>query len=261
MLLTRTGQSSRHQRTLIDMCTNAFRNLLRPAIGLAALVASGLLTACMGNGPLGQDVRSGQAAYATMDISKARTPGSDYRIGALDTIDVNIYQEPDLSVKAIEVDASGNVALPLVGSIQANGKTASELSRDVAARLSEHYLKNPQVTVTVANSASQKVTVGGEVMAPGVFEIKGPTTLLQTVALAKGPTTSAQLNEVVVFRNVNGQRMAAVFDIRAIGRGRAADPQILGNDIVIVGFSPARTLWRDILSTVPILNVFRPVVL
>ena len=55
--------------------------------------------------------------------------------------------------------------------------------------------------------------------------------------------------------------MAAVFDIKALGAGRAADPQILGNDIVIIGFSPAKSLWRDILSTVPILNVFRPVVL
>jgi polysaccharide export outer membrane protein len=101
--------------------------------------------------------------------------------------------------------------------------------------------------------------VQGEVREPGVFEIKGGTTLLQTIALAKGETPSSKLNEVVVFRTINGQRMGAVFDVRQIRSGNAADPIILGNDIVIVGFSSARKLWGDLLSTTPILNIFRPV--
>src|SRR6185503_2714179 len=127
-------------------------------------------------------------------------------------------------------------------------------------QLGERYLKNPQVSVVVANSASQKVTVEGEVAEPGVYDLKGTTTLLQTLALAKGETRSAKLNQVVIFRNVNGQRMGAVFDIAAIRTGKAADPQILGNAIVGVGFSKARRMWSDILNAVPIIGLFRPVV-
>lgn len=243
------------------MCETVFQRLRCTAIGLMVLSASVLLTACETPMKLGPDVQSGASAYSTMDIAKAQTPGSDYRIGPLDAIDVSVYQEPDLSAKAIDVDAAGNLSLPLIGSVRANGKTTSQLSSEIAAKLSEHYLKNPQVTVTIASSASQKVTVGGEVNNPGVFDIKGPTSLLQTVALAKGPTRTAQLNQVVVFRNINGQRMAAVFDIKSIGAGRSPDPQILGNDIVIIGFSRAKSLWKDILSSVPILNIFKPVIL
>ncbi len=249
---------------LIDMREAFLHRVRRSASRLMLIFGCGLLAACGGGmtlGHLGQGVQSGQAAYTTMDVARAQTPGSDYKIGPLDTLDVSVYQEPELSVKAIEVDSTGNVSLPLIGSVKANGKTSSQLSSDIAGALAQHYLKNPLVTVTVASSASQKVTVGGEVNGPGVFDIKGPTSLLQTLALAKGPTKAAQLNQVVVFRNINGQRMGAVFDIRAIGAGRAADPQILGNDIVIVGFSPARSLWSDILSTVPVLNVFRPIIL
>jgi len=248
----------------IDMSNDLIHHLRRLASGLMLVFGCALVSACGGGmtlGQLGQGVQSGQAAYTTMDVTRAQTPGSDYKIGALDTIDVNVYQEPELSAKAIEVDSTGNLSLPLIGSVKANGKTSSQLSSEIATALAQHYLKNPLVTVTVASSASQKVTVGGEVNGPGVFEIKGPTSLLQTLALAKGPTKTAQLNQIVVFRNINGQRMGAVFDIRAIGAGRAPDPQILGNDIVIVGFSPARSLWNDILSTVPVLNVFRPVIL
>jgi polysaccharide biosynthesis/export protein len=241
------------------MCKSKFRNLLRALIGLVAIAAFGVLAACEAPISLGKDVQSGPAAYSTMDVSRAQVPGSNYRIGPLDAIDVNIYEEPDLSMKAVAVDAAGNVSLPLIGSIPAAGKTTSELSNDIAARLSERYMKNPQVSVTVATSVSQKVTVGGEVNEPGIFPIQGPTTLLQTVALAKGTTRTAKLNEVVVFRNINGKRMAAVFDIKAIGVGRYPDPAILGNDIVIVGFSPAKSMWRDILSSVPILNIFTPV--
>jgi len=242
-----------------DMCVNRFRSLLRAVVGLIAIAAFGLLTACETPISLGKDVQSGSAAYSTMDVSRAQMPGSDYRIGALDAIDVNIYEEPDLSVKAVAVDAAGNVSLPLIGSIPAAGKTTSELSHDVAGRLAERYMKNPQVTVTVATSVSQKVTVGGEVNSPGVFPIQGPTSLLQTIALAKGTTREAKLDQVVVFRNIDGKRMAAVFDIKAIGVGRYPDPQILGNDIVIIGFSPAKSLWGDILRSVPVLNMFTPV--
>lgn len=181
---------------------------------------------------------------------------ADYKIGPLDTLDVTVFQEPDLSAKAIEVDASGRIALPLIGSIDAKGKTASELSTELEQLFGTKYLRNPQVTVTVASSVSQKVSVQGEVAQPGVYQLTGPTTLLDVMSMAKGETEIAKLNEVVVFRNINGERMGAVFDISSIRRGEAPDPVIRGNDLVVVGYSSARRFWRDVISTAPLFNVF-----
>jgi polysaccharide export outer membrane protein len=185
-------------------------------------------------------------------------PAPEYRIGPLDTIDVTVFQEPDLSAKALAVDASGNVVLPLVGSFPAAGKTTNVLSAEIARKLGERYLVDPQVSVAVASSVSQKVVVQGQVVEPGVYDVKGSTTLLETLSMAKGETGVASLNRVVVYRTINGQRMGALFNVSAIRNGTAKDPDIFGNDVVIVGYSEAKSIWRDILSTSPLLNVFRP---
>jgi polysaccharide export outer membrane protein len=184
---------------------------------------------------------------------------ANYRIGPLDTLDVSVFEEPDLSVKAMQVDASGLIALPLVGSVSAKGKTAAELSKELEQILGQKYLKNPQVTVTVAASVSQKVSVQGEVTEPGIYQLNGPTTLLDVISMAKGETEVAKLNQVVVFRTVNGQRMGAVFDVASIRRGQAADPVIHGNDLVVVGYSAAKRFWQNVVRAAPLFNVFRPV--
>ena len=176
----------------------------------------------------------------------------------LDSLDVSIYQEPELSAKALQVDASGQIALPLVGTVQAMGKTPAELSSELEEMLGTKYLRNPQVTVTVAASVSQKVSVQGEVAEPGVFPLSGPTTLLGVISMAKGETDVASLKQVVVFRTVNGERMGAMFDVASIRRGEAADPVIQGNDMVVVGSSGAKKFWKGVVNAAPVFSIFRP---
>lgn len=216
---------------------------------------------CSGTGSIvGQGMLQGEAAYAAIPATSSASV-ADYVIGPLDALTVDVFQEPELSVKSVQVDASGRIALPLVGTVDASGKTASQLSRELEGKFGERYLNNPQVTVTVAGSVSQKVAVQGEVTEPGVYPLKGPTTLLEVLSLARGETSIASLQQVVVFRTIKGQRMGAVFDVTGIRRGEAKDPQILGNDLVVVGYSAARRIWRDVVSTMPVFNVFRPLVL
>ena len=228
-------------------------------IGTAIFVA---VLASSGTAKPVTNLPSGASAYSVIPAAPssatAATTG-DYRIGALDTLDVSVYQEPDLSAKALQVDASGQIALPLVGTVQATGKTAAELSRELQQILGAKYLRDPQVTVTIAASVSQKVSVQGEVTEPGVYPLSGPTTLLGVISMAKGETEVATLNKVVVFRTQNGQRMGAMFDVSAIRRGQAADPVIQGNDMVVVESSGAKKFWKGVLSAAPLLNVFRPV--
>jgi polysaccharide export outer membrane protein len=83
---------------------------------------------------------------------------------------------------------------------------------------------------------------------------------MRAVALARGTSEDANPGRVVVFRTINGQRMAAAFDLRAIRRAEAEDPAIYGNDIVVVDGSRARSIWRDVLGAIPILGVFAPAI-
>jgi polysaccharide biosynthesis/export protein len=88
--------------------------------------------------------------------------------------------------------------------------------------------------------------------------VQGSTTLMRAVALARGLSGDANPSRVVVFRTVNGQRMAAAFDLTRIRRAQAEDPAVYGNDVVVVDGSRARALFRDVLSSIPILGIFRP---
>lgn len=181
---------------------------------------------------------------------------SDYRIGPSDKLNLTVFQVEDLSFEEIFVDASGKLQLPLLGSVQAAGLTPAELSSDLERRLGAQYLRNPRVSVSVTEAASQKITIDGAVTKPGVYEMRGRTTLLQAVAMAEGGTRIADLKNVAVFRTVEGRRMIAVFDLAAIRRGQSPDPVVLGDDIVVVDTSRLNARYRDIIEALPGLAVF-----
>jgi polysaccharide export outer membrane protein len=225
-------------------------------LGLFLLPAT-VLAACAGSS-VGSSLPRGAMAYDVIPLAPTNRVPEDYRIGPLDALDITVLQEPELTSKLIPVDAFGNVNLPLVGDIRAGGKTASELSKEIAARYGEKYLRNPQVSVVVSKPVAQKVVVQGAVIEPGVYQIDGPTTLLGALSLAKGESEVAAIDDVAVFRTVNGQRMGAVFDIASIRNGQADDPEIRSNDLIVVGTSGAKRMWRDVISSMPILNIFRP---
>ena len=117
-------------------------------------------------------------------------------------------------------------------------------------------MRNPRVTVALVGSVAQLVTVEGQVQAPGVYPLGRNETLLTSLARAGSPTQLAALDQVVVFRTLNGQRMGAVFDLRKIRTGSAPDPQIVDGDVVVVGFSQLKGAYRDFLAATPLLGLF-----
>lgn len=224
-------------------------------IRAGALALLTVLSACVEN-QTSRTLPRGAGAYNVFDGGPAAQAPVDYRIGPLDTLDVTVFHEPDLSVKAVQVDAAGNIELALIGTVSAAGKTARELSQAISSRYAVGFLVRPQVTVSVASSVSQRVTVQGEVTEPGIYDLKGTTTLLQAISLAKGETRVAALRDVSVFRIVNGRRIGAIFDIAAVRRGEQPDPVLVGNDLVIVGYSRRKGAWRDVLGAAPLVNAF-----
>jgi polysaccharide export outer membrane protein len=180
---------------------------------------------------------------------------SEYRIGAQDLLEVSVFGQPDMT-RQVRVNTSGQISLPLAGSFQAGGRTIQELEKLIAARLTEQYLQNPQVTVFVKEYTSQRVTVEGAVGKPGIYPITGRTSLLQVIAIAEGLDPLADPAGIVVFRMIGGKKMAAVFDLRAIRGGRIVDPQIYGDDIVSVEQSGSMTAMRHFIESVPALALF-----
>jgi polysaccharide export outer membrane protein len=223
------------------------------------VIATGLALSCAGCSGMNaaKDLPHGAAAYSVMPPPDATTPSAAYKIGPLDILKVTVFQEKDLSFDQIQVDAAGNLAFPLIGTVHAAGDTALELSNAIAAELGKEYLVNPQVSVSVASSVSQNVTVEGDVNQPGVYAINGTETLLTALAQAQSPTDVAKLNQVVIFRNIDGKRAGAVFDVEAIREGRVPDPEVLGGDVIVVGFDRVKGAFRDLFKTAPFFYIFR----
>lgn len=178
------------------------------------------------------------------DLTEGERP---HYIGPFDQIAVDVFGLPELSRQA-RVDASGHIAFPMAGTIDVNGKSPEQVAELIENGLRASYVKDPRVTVNVLETVSQTVTVDGEVRAPGVYPVLGRMTLLKTIASAQGTNEVAATNHVVVFRRVNGQQMAALYDLRAVRLGAYEDPPIYINDIVVVGESSARRLFPQILQ-------------
>lgn len=224
---------------------------------LLPLLATAALAACAS----GNDRTAPSPVVATgLEPSQLQAAsavdGATYRIGASDKLVIRVHQVPDLSFEEIRVDAGGQLQFPLIGSIRAQGLTSQELSTQIADALRGRYIRNPQVTVSVAEAANQKVTIDGAVNKPGVYEMRGRTTLLQAVAMAEGATRVADLTSIAVFRNVGDRSMVAVFDLSAIRNGQATDPVLLGDDIIVVDTSRLSARMQDVLQLLPAIASF-----
>lgn len=220
-----------------------------------------LLAACA-SGASGLDKSSSAVRVASTlpapDEARPAIDFSNYRIGPLDEIAVKVFGADELGREGV-VDAAGNFSMPLVGAVPVGGKTPQQVADDIGSKLKGRYLKNPQVSVNITKAQSQTVTVDGAVQQPGVYPIVGRMTLQQAVAIAKGAGELANLNSVVVFRTVGGQKMAALFSLKDIRTGRSPDPDIYGNDIVVVGENATRRFFKDLTQSFPALGVFAPI--
>jgi polysaccharide biosynthesis/export protein len=185
-------------------------------------------------------------AFASSSI-----PGNAaYKIGPQDVLDISVFKAPELA-RQVQVADAGTINPPLVGEVKAAGRTAQEIERDLAAKLGVKHLKSPQVTVYVKEFNSQRVTVEGAVRKPGVYRISGETTLMQSLAMAQGLDPTSDTGNVIIFRQVDGKRYAAKFDIDQIRAGKAEDPVIVQGDMVVANASAMKAAWEGFLQVLP----------
>ncbi|NNC48831.1 MAG: polysaccharide export protein [Sphingomonas sp.] len=229
----------------------------KPFAILAALAAT---SACAGSVDL--DKKSTAVVVADTlplpDVQARASSFADYRIGPNDEIEVTVFGVDEMTRRGT-VDTAGNFSMPLAGAVMAGGKTPDELANLIEDKLRGRYLKDPQVAVNIVEVRANLVTIDGAVRQPGIYPIIGTLTLQQAVATARGASDTADLDTVIVFRQAEGQRMAAKFDLKDIRSGRMEDPIIFANDIVVVGESATARFLRDLRLTVPTLGTFVPV--
>lgn len=228
-----------------------FKVRLRTSLVVAAAL---LVTACA-------DSRGGPIPYdrplAAPDEPRVVALESNYKIAPMDQLAIKVFKSEDLTGD-YDVDLAGRISMPFIGEVEAANITTAELDERLTAKLGEKYLENPDVAVSIKRSTARVVTVDGAVRESGSFPVAGPMTLIQAVALAKGPTEEANPRRVAVFRTIQGQRQAAAFDLTAIRRGQAPDPQIYPGDIIVVDGSGIKAFQKQVLQNLPILSIFRP---
>ncbi|MFS0774418.1 polysaccharide biosynthesis/export family protein, partial [Sphingomonas sp. 1P08PE] len=139
----------------------------------------------------------------------------------------------------------------LIGTLPAAGRTSAELAADIDTRLNARYLRAARTAVSVVTATNYTVTVDGAVTKPGIYDIPGQLMLSQALAVAGGGAQFARMDEVIVFRDMEGKRFAARFDMDDIRVGRTPDLKLRQGDTVVVGINSAERLFRDIITTLP----------
>jgi len=156
-------------------------------------------------------------------------------IGADDVLAVNVWKEPEIS-RSIPVRSDGKISLPLVGEVQAAGRTPLKLEQDIATRL-RNYISEPEVTVMVQQINSQKFNVLGQVMRPGTFVIANAPTVLDAIALAGGFRDFAKQRSIYVLRqNADGTQTRLPFNYKDVvsGKNLQQNIKLQARDTVVV---------------------------
>ncbi len=226
----------------------ALRILMAPLVAAAVALAS-----CASSG--GDPTVVKQTDTLSVPDTTSLLNVADMRIGPLDKIKVNVFGVTELSGD-YQVDHLGQIRMPLVGQVEVKGYTPSDLAEMLEEKFSERYLNNAEINVQVLEVAGNQVTVEGTVEKPGMVPVRGRLSLMQAVALSGGLGDGANPKRVLVFRTIEGQRRVAVYDLTAIRRGRADDPQVFGNDIIVVDGSATSSSYRELLRSIPLLALF-----
>lgn len=162
----------------------------------------------------------------------------DYLIGPSNLLEIKVTQDPDLT-RTLRVDSRGDITLPLVGALHVEGLTPKALEQKIAKALEQDYIRNPDVIVFVREYSSVKVIIQGQVLRPGIYNMIGKPTLLESISMAGGITEKADVASIKLIRAKSAKRKKEndaneIYDYEAIKNAKIADPILETNDTVFV---------------------------
>lgn len=201
------------------------------------------------------DARSANAATGVPQPISAATPrvgptptgqvvADDYRIGPSDLLEIQVFGIDNLK-RDVRVNSRGAISLPLVGTVMVGGLTGDEAEQLIAQKYEKDYLQDPQVSVFIKEYTSQRITLEGAIARPGIYPIRGDTSLMQAIAIGGGQGQLSDLREVLVYRREGGEKKMYSYDLDKIRAGEAEDPTIVNDDIIVVKRNPNRVAVRD----------------
>jgi polysaccharide export outer membrane protein len=178
-----------------------------------------------------------QASYSSTDADKKPLPqgpalDNEYRLGPGDKLRIEVYKDAQLS-QSVQIRPDGKITLPLVGDVEASGRTPIEL-RDTIAKSLKEYITSPTVTVIVVEAVASQVYVMGEVSHPGPLPMHGPTTILQALAMAGGFKEFANTKDVRVLRPTSTGVTTLKFNYKDAINGDVKPFFLRSGDTVIV---------------------------
>jgi polysaccharide export outer membrane protein len=157
-----------------------------------------------------------------------------YVIGPEDVLYIHVWREDALS-RTVPVRVDGNISLPLVHEVKAQGLSPLKLKENLTERFKE-FIENPNVSVTVMEANSFKVYVSGQVKTPGVYRLRSETTLLQIIPVAGGFAEWANQKKILIIRKENGKEKRITVNYKKILKGDSPDSNIVlkAGDTIIV---------------------------
>ncbi len=211
---------------------NMFSTLLILTVWLGASVqtVSQSHSSSNGNGSAREDLTASSAR------PPASNPVSDeFTIGSGDLLAVSVWKEPELS-RVIPVRSDGRISLPLIGELQASGRTPIQLESEITAKLKD-FVSEPEVTVIVQEIRSLKFNVLGMVMKPGSYPLTKPMTVIDAIATAGGFRDFAKKKDIYVLRRgPDGNQTRLAFNYKDVikGHNTAQNVALETNDTVVV---------------------------
>jgi len=183
-----------------------------------------VLYACSAQGP----------SLTTISSTEDESPPQDYILGSEDTVEVQVWKNPDLS-RTVTVRPDGKISLPLIGDIQAAGQTAAQLTEAVTEKLQIYYKEPAQVTVIVTQINSYAIYVLGEVRLQGKHVVKSGTTFLQAISLAGGFTPFAGTSKITLRRRgADGKESVIPIRYKDVIAGQQSNIILKPGDTIIV---------------------------
>jgi polysaccharide export outer membrane protein len=171
--------------------------------------------------------------------------GGEQPISPNDVLQVDVFQVDNLD-RTVQVDATGKISLPLVGSVQAAGRTARQLEEEIETAYGAKYLQSPDVTIFVKESVGQRITIDGEVAKAGIYPVSSNSSLLDAIALAGGFRDIADASKVYVYRDYAAGKLVANYDVAQIRAGKKPNPRIYGGDVIVVFTSSSKVAIRNL---------------
>ncbi|MCP5229425.1 polysaccharide biosynthesis/export family protein [Accumulibacter sp.] len=174
-----------------------------------------------------------QAANANAGSAAPASSAAPFRLGPGDVLSVTVWRQPELSMQ-LPVAPDGSLRYPLAGHIDAQGRTLAEVEAELTQKLGEQ-IREAVVTVSLVQTHSYRVYVVGEVLRPGEFQLPGPVSVVQAIAMANSFTPFAKRDRLLVVRRKNGQETRQIFDFNAYVRDDAGQDLILepGDTIIV----------------------------